>query len=70
MQHQVKIQIENKGEFKKGNFTTHTQIAPVNAVLSSTEVQQCFYNNIQPWSSLFNYLPLLVILSWKKNTVF
>lgn len=50
VQHQVKIQIKNKGEFKD-NFTAHTQIAPVNDVPTSTEVQQCFYN-IQPWSSL------------------
>jgi len=47
-QHRVKLQIKtNIGEFKD-NFTTHTQIAPVNAVPSSTEVQQCFNNNIQP----------------------
>lgn len=52
VQQQVKIQIKNKGEFKKDNFTTHTQIAPVSAVPSSAEVQQCFYSNIQPWPSL------------------
>lgn len=42
---------KKQGEFKKDNFT-HTQIAPVNAIPSSTEVQQRFYNANQPWPNL------------------
>lgn len=63
LQYQINIQIKKNTQhqtkpkknpkhtqgFKKDNFTTYTEIAPVNALPSSTEVQQCVYNYIQPW---------------------